>query len=260
MKIAKVLKSAFAVAIVLVMLVAMVPAVSAAENFVELTVDSLGLDSQKYVSTSATAEDANDIELTAPVAVGGVSFDFIQIGNYGSGMQMRDKEGKTSKLWNATAFAGGITKIELTINAGKQAYDNADCMILTFGDTAKGATYSTTLSTTKGNKNYTITPDADTYTFFYLEWNLGFSSYWDSIKVYYNEATQNPPASSTPASSEPASSTPASSTPASSENASSTPAPKPTGDNTNIIGMTIVMVLAVTAVAALVIGNKKRSV
>ena len=238
----KKLSKIFAVVLVLAMALSMLPmgAAAAEEKYVELTVDSLGLGSQKYTSTSATAEDANDVELTAPVAVGGVSFDFIQIGNYGNGMQMRDKDGKTSSLWNATAMPGKITKIDLTIASTKSAYDNPDCMIMTFGDAAKGATYSTKLSTVAGTKAYTITPTGD-FTFFYLEWDLSYSSYWDSIKVYYEEAPAGGDNVDTP--------------PAGGDNTDNTP--DATGDNTAIVAMTSVMVVAVAALAVLVIGKKR---
>ena len=238
----KKLSKIFAVVLCLALALSMLPlgaAAASVEKSVELTVDSLGLESQKYTSTAPTEEDANDVELTAPVAVDGVSFDFIQIGNYGNGLQMRDKDGKASKLWNATAFAGGITKIELTIASTKSAYDNPNCMILTFGDAVKGAAYSTTLSTVEGTKSYTITPDADTYTYFYLEWDLGYSSYWDSIKIYYNEPVIDNNDNNNDNGN---------------DNAGE---PDKTGDNTAILGMSAVMVMAVAAMAVLVIGKKR---
>lgn len=233
----KKLSKIFAVVLVLAMALSMMPfgAAAAEEKSVELTVTTMGLENQKYTSTSATDEDANDVELTAPVVVGGVSFDFIQIGNYGNGLQMRDKDGKTSSLWNVTAIPGKITKIELTIASTKSAYDNPDCMILTFGDAAKGATYSTKLSTVEGTKNYTITPTGD-FSFFYLEWDLSYSSYWDSIKVYYEETTTG---------GETGGETGGNNT------------PDNTGDNTAIVAMTTAMVMSVAALAVLVIGKKR---
>ena len=228
----KKLSKIFAVALVLTMALSVMSVGAAAtttEKCVELTVTSLNLQSQKYSSTSATTEDANDVELTAPVAVDGVSFDFIQVGNYGDGLQMRDKDGKTSKLWNTTAFAGGITKIEFTISSTKSAYDNPDCMILTFGDDVKGATYSTKLSTVKDTKNYTITPDAETYEYFYLEWDLSYTSYWDSIKIYYNETV---------------------------EDDTTTGDSDDTGDSTSLVLMMAVMALSVFGMVA-VVTNKK---
>ena len=134
-----------------------------------LTVDSLGIASQSYADSTAT--------------VSGVTFEFIQIGNYGNGLQMRDKDGNTTMLWNTAAFGAGIKEIKLVFSANKSTYDNADAVIFTFGNEAKGAAYSTKLSTVAGTKEYTITPDAATYTFFYLEHDLGYTMYWDSITI-----------------------------------------------------------------------------
>lgn len=170
----KKLSKIFAVALCLAMLLCMLPVgVSAAENCVEFTVDSLGLESQNYTASTNTVD--------------GVGVEWIQLGNYGNGIQMRDKDGKTSMFWNTSAMGTGITKIELTYSSTKEVkYANPDCVIFNFGNEAKGAAYSTKLSTTAGVTTYTITPDANTYTYFYMEHDVGYSFYWDSIKVYYN--------------------------------------------------------------------------
>ena len=137
---------------------------------VELTVDSLGIPSQSYTSSTAT--------------VGGVSFEFIQIGNYGDGIQVRDKNGNTSTLWNTTAFSKGIAKIVLVYSDSKDVtYANADCEIFTFGNAMGEATCTVKLSTTAGEKTYTITPDAETYTFFKFEHDLSYTMYWKSITI-----------------------------------------------------------------------------
>ena len=148
------------------------------EGVATLTVDSLGIASQSYAAGTAT--------------INGVAFEFIQIGNYGNGIQMRDKEGNTSQLWNTSAFGTGIVKIELQFAASKSTYDNADAVIFSFGNSAKEATYTTKLSTQSGVKSYTITPDAATYTFFYLEHDLSYTFYWESIKVYFSSNGETP--------------------------------------------------------------------
>ena len=141
-----------------------------------LSVDTLGLASQSYAAGTAT--------------LGGVDFEYIQMGNYGDGLQMRDKNGNTSSIWNTSAFAAGIAKIELVYSDSKDVtYSNADAVIFTFGNEAQGATYTTKLSTTAGEKTYTITPDADTYTFFKLEHDLGYTMYWKSITIVFADGT-----------------------------------------------------------------------
>ena len=149
------------------------------EDQINLTVDSLGISSQKYESKTAT--------------VNGVAFEFIQLGNYGNGIQMRDKDGNTSFLWNTSAFGKGIAKIELVFNSAKKTYDNPNAVIFSFGNAADSLTYSTKLSTSAGVSKYTITPDVATYTFFKLEHDINYSFYWDSITIYFEgDATDTP--------------------------------------------------------------------
>ena len=212
----KKLSKIFAVVLCLVMVLSMLPmgAAAAEEKYVELTIDSMGLASQAYADGNATVD--------------GAAIAWFHVGNYGDGIQMRDKESEgkgPSKIWN-TASLGKITKIELTYSDSKNTYDNPDCMIWTFGNAEKGADYTTKLSTVTTTKSYTITPDGD-YGFFYLEWDYGYTSYWKSIKVYYTE------------------------------NAGSVEPPKDTGDTTAIVAMTTVMAVAFVAMAVLVLGKKK---
>ena len=144
-----------------------------ASNGLALTVDSLGLASNTYADSTATVD--------------GVTFEFTQMGNYGDGLQMRDKADKgTSIIWNTTAFNKPIARIELVYSSTQDVkYANSDCVIFTFGNEAGAATYTTKLSTTAGVKTYTITPDAETYTFFKLEHDLGYTMYWDSITIVF---------------------------------------------------------------------------
>ena len=149
-------------------------------NTVELTVNSLGLADQSYSAGTAT--------------VGGVAFEFVQLGNYGDGIQMRDKDGKTSILWNTSAFGSAIVRIDLVYSSTKDVtHSNPDAVIFSFGTAVDNLTYSTKLSTTAGTKTYTITPDAESYTFFKLEHDLGYSMYWESITfVLADGTTVNP--------------------------------------------------------------------
>ena len=143
---------------------------------IELTVNSLGLTSQSYTSSSAT--------------VGGVGFEWIQLGNYGNGIQVRDKDGNTSSFWNTTAFSSPISKIELVYSSTKDVtHSNPDCEIFSFGNGVNNYTSTVKLSTTSGVKTYTITPDAQTYTYFKFEHDLGYSMYWDSITIYLADGT-----------------------------------------------------------------------
>lgn len=166
-------------ALVMVLSLATVTFAAEEEKYIELTIDNLGVASQAYAAGTPS--------------VGGVNFQFQQIGNYGDGIQMRDKNGNTSILWNTSAFAGNISKIELTYSDSKDvAHDNADCVVFSFGSASDSLTYTTKLSTKSGVKNYTITPEGE-YTFFKMEHDLGYTFYWKSIKIYYKEKTAEAP-------------------------------------------------------------------
>jgi hypothetical protein len=143
---------------------------------VELTVNSLGLTSQSYTSATAT--------------VGGVGFEWIQLGNYGDGIQVRDKDGKTSSLWNTTPFSSPIARIELVYSSTKDVtHSNPDCAIYSFGNGVDNYTCTVKLSTEAGVKTYTITPDAETYTYFRFEHDLGYTQYWESITIVLADGT-----------------------------------------------------------------------
>ena len=147
---------------------------------VEITADNLGL--------SSYADGSKE--------VGGVQFDFVELGSYGNGIQWRNKT-KASSLWNAAAFAKPIAKIELVYNAEKATYANANALKIQFGADSSVGGYETFLSTTKGTTLYTITPDAETYTFVKFTINITYSMYFDSITIYFAEAKEEVPAEPT---------------------------------------------------------------
>lgn len=144
-------------------------------KYMNITVDTLGVTSQSYTSDTAI--------------VSGVNVEWIQLGNYGNGIQMRDKDGNTSMLWNTSATPSKIVKIEFTFNSAKTVYGGNN-MIVNFGNKAKGADCAMTLTTVADKTTYTITPNGD-YKYFYIEWDTGYSAYWDSIKVYCDGISSN---------------------------------------------------------------------
>ena len=147
---------------------------------VELTDSALGL--AAYAAGTAT--------------VNGVEFAYTELGSYGNGIQMRNKlsdsaNPRKSELWNTTELAKPIKEIQLVYNTAKDTFDNANCINFSFGSDATVASYTTALSTVAGTKTYTITPDAETYTFFKLSYADDFtkSQYWDSIKIVYADGS-----------------------------------------------------------------------
>ena len=139
---------------------------------VELTVDSLGIASQTYASSTAT--------------VNGVAFEFIQIGNYGNGIQMRIKEGRTGSIWNKTAVDTGIKSLKLTHSATKNTYDTEKWMKVEFANTADFANAEVIyLDGVKGQKDYEVTPSVATYKYVRFSSEATFTSYWSSIIIDY---------------------------------------------------------------------------
>ncbi len=144
---------------------------------IELNITSLGLTADSYTAGTKT--------------VGSGSFEWVQLGNYGDGIQMRDKDDKTSILWNNVAFGYNIEKIILTFSSTKSTYDNANAVIFSFGNSASDLTSSVKLSTAADTKTYTITPDGG-YAFFKMEHDLGYTFYWESIVIVLSTTASNP--------------------------------------------------------------------
>ena len=160
-------------------------------------------DGEKCTGHEVEPEVAEKVELTdAKLGLGayadgsknvdGVDFSFVELGSYGNGIQWRNKT-KASSLWNTTAFAKPIAKIELVYNAAKATYSNANALKIEFGADSSVSSYSTLLSTTNGTTLYTITPDAETYTFVKFTINITYSMYFDSITIYFAEGEVETP-------------------------------------------------------------------
>ena len=149
------------------------------ENIVTLTTTSLGLVQSSYQAGSATVD--------------GVGFDYVELGYYENGIQMRQKEGRISSIANTSAIGTGITKIVITLNAGKSVYDNADVFSFKFGTTAAELGAEVLVSTVADQYVYTITPNASTYTFFSMTKVIAsYSFYVDSIQIYYAGEVEEP--------------------------------------------------------------------
>ena len=121
--------------------------------------------------------------------VSGVEWEWTELADYGDGIQMRNKNGKKSSLFNNDATARPIKEIKLTYNSSKTVSDKADAYTFSFGTDATLASYSTQFSFVADTFEYTITPDAEEYTYFKLEYNdsYTYSSYWLSIEIVLAE-------------------------------------------------------------------------
>ncbi len=143
---------------------------------IDLTVTSLGVGSA-YGNGTATIE--------------GVDFSFVELGDYGNGMQMRNKladGGNVSTISNTTAFASGLKKIIITLNAGKSVYDNTNVFLFKFGTASDSLTSELYVSTVAGQFEYVVTPDAETYTYFSVCKDLAsYTFYVDSIVLVFGD-------------------------------------------------------------------------
>ena len=152
---------------------------------IDLTVDTLGLESQKYTAGTASYN--------------GVSFEYVELGNYGSGIQMRTNKNDStvkSKLWNTTALPKGIHSIVITLHNGDKTkvFDNTDVWEIKFGSAADALTETIKLSTVADQHEYTITPSVSTYTFFTFNKIIEkYSFYVDSIKLVFEDGGTTPP-------------------------------------------------------------------
>lgn len=140
-------------------------------NTIILDLDSLGI-TGGYGNDTATIEN--------------IGFEFIELGTYGNGIQWRQKDGKISTLWNTDALAKAIESIVIVLNPDKSVYDNADVFSFKFGTAADSLSAEVKLSTVADQYEYTITPDAETYTYFSMKKILAdFTFYVDSITINY---------------------------------------------------------------------------
>lgn len=101
--------------------------------------------------------------------IDGVTYYFVQIGNGGFGMQFGPVYSEPSSIGNKTAFERAIEKIVITMHPGKTTYDNKDAIRVTFGNSLDELDHPVVISTVGATYEYTITPDSNTYTYFYLE-------------------------------------------------------------------------------------------
>lgn len=93
---------------------------SAAVTSIEITAADLGLGLGNYAAGTASAS--------------GVNFSYTELGDYGDGIQWRNKKGKNSALWNTTAMPSAIESIVLHFNTNKA--NNADARLsVGFGTT-----------------------------------------------------------------------------------------------------------------------------
>ncbi len=131
--------------------------------------------------TSLNAPTAYSTSNTS-ATVDGVEFTYVQIANYGNGLQWRTKDGVSGSLWNSTALPGKLIKIVLIPNQTKMG-DYSNEYTLALGNT-NACNDKTMNVATNGKNTVTITIEGS-YTYFKLTHANTFTQYFDAIEVYY---------------------------------------------------------------------------
>lgn len=144
-------------------------------NTVVLTTKSLKLEQNKFQNSPADG-----------VTVNGVTFAFKEIGYYTDGIQMRQKDGVYSSLWNTTAFERAIASITFKLSSTKSVFDNANAFAIKFGNAADNLTETISFSTVKDQLEYTITPEGKDWTFMSFTKTIEkYTFYFESITINY---------------------------------------------------------------------------
>lgn len=144
------------------------------EKLVNLTVSTLALASSAYADGTATVNKVN--------------FEYVELGNYGNGIQMRhaskSSNEKTSSLWNKSAFATAIDSIDLTYVASKINNSNEKYLKVEFSSTSDFASAETQyVDTVAKQTDYKVTPVMDNALFVRFTHNSTYAAYWDAIAI-----------------------------------------------------------------------------
>jgi len=122
----------------------------------------------------------------------GLALGFVEVGNYGSGFQLRYKNKYQSRIYNTAATARAISSIVITFNSAQK---NTPTGLQVQTGTAKlDAALTSTAVTVSGTSNfaYTFTPTSTTDTYFSIcHATSGGTLYIDSIVVNLVALTTN---------------------------------------------------------------------
>lgn len=144
---------------------------------VAITTDVLNIPSQSYTD--------GDVSLQVDGTTVGLSF--IELGNYGSGIQCRINSSNTSlysTLWNTTAFPYVIESITLNYNSSQSS--TSARMSLEFGSSVITTDSSTgNIAFETGDTSLTIDAPDTSSTFFRLNHSTTGAFYFDSIVINF---------------------------------------------------------------------------
>lgn len=140
---------------------------------IDLSVKNIELNATNLALTSSYGDGEKTIS--------DVQFNYSQLYYKDSGIQIRTKDGVSSKIWNETEMRE-IKKI--VIKLYKQDYSEKT-LTVNFGNDINCSDYSTTLTFTAGVLEYDVIPNQETYKYFRIEHSCNHTTYINSIKVIF---------------------------------------------------------------------------
>ena len=140
-------------------------------NGVILNVDNMGM-VNKYPTSPTNA------------TVNGVDFAFVQVANYGDGMQFKKSKGV---LYNTKAFANKIASITIQYSATKSVYADNEIKVELANKADFSDATTVTVKTVADEKTISVEmPTAGEFTFVRITNASGYTMYFDSITIMWD--------------------------------------------------------------------------
>lgn len=151
-----------------------------------VTIPAIVIDDPNTVIINSKNLKIADSYADGKVTFDGVTISFKQLMDNGYGIQMRQKDGVYSSLWNTTAFERAIASITFKLSSTKSVFDNANAFAIKFGNAADNLTETISFSTVKDQLEYTITPEGKDWTFMSFTKTIEkYTFYFESITINY---------------------------------------------------------------------------
>lgn len=136
-------------------------------------------------ATLLSYEGTNIKYCDGSATVGDVKFNWLEIGAYGNGMQMRTKDGKSSTITNENELPAAIKQIKISIHEGKAGYANEHALNFYVGDSADVDDGTIVWNTEKDITEYTLDVEVENCTYFKMVHGTTYSLYIDYIELVF---------------------------------------------------------------------------
>ena len=141
------------------------------------------VETNKNLTSTLTNADTTEKKTTSQVE--GIKFNWLEIGAYGNGMQMRTKDGKSSTIENEDKLPGAIQQIKIGIHEGKAGYANEHALNFYVGDSAEVDKGTIVWNTEKDVTEYTLDVEIENCTYFKMVHGTTYSLYIDYIELVF---------------------------------------------------------------------------